>query len=156
MCCVQYDTRVTIGGVPCSVYQRGVGHFACILPLFDYDPSVAYDAVVFSDAGNVTLPGAVQYTSAPTLISVDPCVGLGGSWSQWRNSVECPYGSTITLQGARFPAAESFVVRFGMSYDSSYATLDLLSPARLNVTTITGQWTRRYAASAALLLAYAD
>ena len=148
---LQYDAQVTVGGVPCIDTRHFVSSARCFLPAFDYDPAVAYDVVVYNDAGSVTLPGVVQYTSAPTLVSIDPCIDRGAFMTL--NSVQCPPGTTLTLRGLRFPTDETATVRFfSNQYTGRSVTLDLLSPVVINNTTITGQSMLALAASCLRLL----
>ena len=117
------------------------GLFSGLLPSFDYDPSVAYDLVISNDAGSVTYPGAVQFTSAPTLISIDQCIDRGDAYSELNLGVRCPVGTTLTLRGSRFPAAEAVSVQYLIGYRPPYTTIlaivDLLVATVLNGTTIT-------------------
>ena len=113
-------------------------YYFCVLPTFDFDPSVAYDVVVSNDGGNTTLPGVVQFTSAPTLSSIDPCIDRGGLQAQVYQGVQCPVGTTLTLRGARFPAADSVAVQFVVASSfGSPTTISLLAPTLINSTTVT-------------------
>ena len=129
----QYDVQVSVGGVPCLSVYSYVSYFYCSLPNFDYDPSVAYDVVVYNDAGTATLSGLVQYTSAPTLISIDPCIDRGDRSREYSDA-RCPVGTTITLLGTRFPAANAVSVHFSTRTST---LVDLLAATRINSTAIT-------------------
>ena len=133
----QYDVQVSVGGVPCSSQYSYISFAYCALPSFAYDPSVAYDVIVRNDAGSVTLSGLVQYTSAPTLISIDPCIDRGDSaTTQIIFGVQCPASTTITLRGSRFPAADSVTVQF-TAEGWTPVTVELLTATQLNSTAIT-------------------
>ena len=127
-----------MGGVQCptaSVYFT-TEYYTASLPTFDYDPSVAYDLVISNDAGNVTFSGEVRYTSAPTLISIDPCIDRGDAVLQYYG-VRCSAGTTITLRGSRFPAADTVTVQFVPAYPSPPVNVELLAATRINSSTIT-------------------
>ena len=137
---VQYDAQVTVGGVPCVATFTAASIAVCSLPDFDFDPTVFYDVVVSNDAGRVTLSGLVQYSDAPTLLSVDSCIDRGEAWVQQPNSpgALCPVGTTITIRGSRFPTAPDAVdVQFNMPYARPRLTISLLAPAVLNSTAMT-------------------
>ena len=103
--------------------------------MFDYDPSTKYDLVAYNDDGNITLPGLIQYTSAPTIIAFDACVDRGELDAVYHEGTQCPVGTTITLRGARFLAAASIVVIF-VSDANSNVTLSWNIPSMINGTTI--------------------
>ena len=127
-----------MSNVPCllGIYESGAEYYICELPIFDYDPSVAYDVTIYNDNGKVTLPGLVQYTSAPTLASIDPCIDRGDMAAVWGIGPQCPVGATITLRGARFPAADAVTVQF-ITGASNPMTVTLLAPTLINSTTLT-------------------
>ena len=134
----QYDAQVTVGGRPCPAATNDVGLVQCLLPDFDFDPTVAYDVAVFNDAASLTLGGLVQYSGAPTLLGVDPCIDRGqGYLTTFTTGVQCPVGSTITLHGARFPTtADAVAVQYAYSYTDT-STIALLAPAVVNASTVT-------------------
>ena len=133
-----YDAQATVGGVPCVSSITDVGYYYATLPSFDYDPSVAYDIVLYNDAGNTTLVGAVQYTNAATLVSIDPCIDRGEVAQIWGLGAQCPVGTTITLRGARFPAADTVTVQFiATPFWSPTVIVELLAVTRINSSTIT-------------------
>ena len=119
-----------------GAYRSTATFFRCDLPNFDYDPSVAYDVVVYNDAGNATLSGLIQYTSAPTLIGIDACIDRGVGYPEWLG-IRCPAGTTITLRGSRFPSADAVAVQFVTAYTSALVTVILLGATLLNSSTIT-------------------
>ena len=130
---------MTFGGVPClpsTGQSRSADWYYCKLPNFDYDPSIAYDIVVYNDAGSATVPGVVRYTSAPILFSIDPCIDRG-EWYDQYYGVQCPVGTTITLRGSRFAAADAAAVQFVPYYTSAPLNVSLLAPTLINSTTLT-------------------
>lgn len=109
----------------------------CRLPAFDYDPSVHYDLVVYNDAGRIPFTGLIQYTSQPTLASIDACVDRGDLDTVWYEGAACPVWTTITLRGSRFmPTADSVTVKF-VSGANSNVSLTWSSPTLLNSSAIT-------------------
>ena len=131
----QYDVQASIGGVPCPKYNINLSVYVCILPYFDFDPSVAYDLVAWNDAGNATLPGLIQYAQTPTLISIDQCIDRGDLYWIADIGVQCLAGTTITLRGSRFPVADAVSVQF-VSYGVPNITIELLDPIVVNSTAI--------------------
>ena len=122
---------------PSSALTSGIPQSRfCYLPDFDFDPSIAYDVVIYNDAGNVTLSGLIRYAQSPTLIGIDSCVDRG-EWFTETAGVQCPSGTTITLRGARFPMADSVEVQFVPYYTASPVSVTLLAATLLNSTTIT-------------------
>ena len=125
--------------MPCPFqpwYGRSAGYYECILPNFDFDPTTAYDVFVYSDAGNVTLPGLVSYTGAPTLVSIDDCIDRGDMYKLWGLGVQCPVGTTITLHGSRFPSDTAVAVQFDTRWPYA-GSVNLTSPTVINTSTIT-------------------
>ena len=119
--------------------QRGQPFFLGLRPDFHYDPSITYDLVVSNAGGNVTFSGALQYTSAPVLIRVDQCIDRG---EQYRSvsgdgGPQCPAGTTITMRGSHFPAAEIVTAQYyRASENSPHFYVDLLNVTRIKSTTI--------------------
>jgi len=131
---------VSVGGALCapSTSYSNPSQYFCRLPEFDFDPSVAYDIVVYNDAGNRTLSGAVQYTAAPILASVDPCIDRGEGYESDYDGVQCAVGTTITLRGSRFPVADAVTVQFTTTpFFTPPVTVTLLSPTVVDSSTIT-------------------
>ena len=145
----QYDAQVSVGGLPCLAFTADVVLLNCLLPDFDFDPTVAYDVVVSNDAASVTLSGLVQYSGAPTLLGVDPCIDRGqGYLTAFTTGVQCPAGTTITLHGARFPTtADAVSVQYTVSFAGT-STTALLAPAVVNASTVTATLSPLSSASA--------
>ena len=136
----QYDLQVDISGVPCSVdtshFEISATSYFCRLPAFEYDPAVAYDLVAYNDDGNRTISGLVQFTSQPTLISIDGCIDRGDVRSGYYYGVQCPVGTTVTLRGTRFMTAGSLIVQL-VSVSNSAVTVSLSAATLLDSSTIT-------------------
>jgi len=145
----QYEVQVTVNGVACSTspYAPDAQYHYCPLPDFDFDPSVAYDVVAYNDAGKQTLSGLVRYSDAPTIVSIDECVDRGEFYASIGVGVRCLVGTTITLRGARFPAADAVTVQY--TTNSYSANVTLLNPNLVNSSTITATLPTLDAASAA-------
>ena len=129
---------MTVGGIPCPSLSpiNSATSYSCNLPNFDYDPTVSYNLLAFNDAASFTLTGLVQYTSAPTLIDIDQFLDRG---SVYYIGAQCYAGTTITLRGSRFPAADAVTVQFAAALYLTGADFNftLLSPTRINSTVIT-------------------
>ena len=129
----------TVGAAYCQTWQWNeltTNYYTCRLPLSQFDPTTAYDVGVFSDAGNVTLPGLVRYTNAPTLVSIDDCVDRGDMYWQWGLGVQCPVGATITLRGSLFPTGAAVTVQISSSLQPDQY-VNLSHPTVVNSSAIT-------------------
>ena len=128
---VQYDVVASVNGVACSDCSAVGNQLSCYLPWFNFDPSVAYDVVVYNafGAGNRTLPGAVRYSDRLLQQGLDSCVDRGDWYVGQRffPGVQCPACTTITLRGANFRTNGNITLR--------YADVDLIN------TTIVDDWT---------------
>ena len=139
--CWQYNTQVSIGGFACPSYGLGSDRdratfIYCTAPVWDYDPATAYDLVLSNEAGiKVTLPGLVQYTSAPTVYGIAPCIDRGEWYVVGISVAQCPAGSTITLLGSRFPVGGAVTVQYVLA--SSGVVDLLLNAVVLNSTAVT-------------------
>jgi len=141
-----------VNGLRCSngPYVPDAQYHYCSLPDFDFDPSTAYDLVAYNDAGKQTLSGLVRYSDAPTIVSIDPCVDRGELYALMGIGVRCPVGTTITLRGARFPAADAVTVQYtANSFSTASANVSLLNPTLVNSSTITATLPALDAATAA-------
>ena len=133
-----YDIQATVAGITCFYPgdYTSANYFFCYLPDFNFDSSVAYDLVVYNDAGKQTFGGLAQYTTAPTVNAIDQCVDRGDLYFITSVGVQCPVGTTITLRGTRFPAAESVSVQFALYFQPNIS-VTLLAVTQLNSTAIT-------------------
>ena len=136
----QYDMQVSVGGLPCNLPANvyiGASYYFCDLPDFDFDPAVKYDLVAYNDAASRTISGLVQYTSAPTLLSVGTCLDQGDLNQLLALGVQCSAGSTLTLRGSHFPAAGTVSVEFYSYIQGDNFSVILLTPTVLNSSVIT-------------------
>ena len=78
----------------------------------------------------------MQYTSAPTLSSIAPCIDRGEWYAAWGDGAQCSAGTTITLRGSRFPTTGVVSVQYSVPGASS-VPITLLSPTVLNSTAVT-------------------
>ena len=131
---------MTVGGAICSRPTKSSGqpqsHY-CYLPNFAFDPSIPYDLVVSNDAGNATLRSLVRYARTPMLISIDQCIDRGELYAQSQYyGVQCPIGTSITLRGSRFPAADAIAVQFVPYYTPQPIIVPLLNATLINSSTL--------------------
>ena len=137
----QYGLQANLSGHSCSpssTFPISSTVFYCNLPTFDYDPSVAYDLVMYDSTGNAsqTFTGMVQYTSQPTLVSIDSCIDRGDIGTALSLGVQCPVGTTVTLRGARFMAADSVVVQL-IPWAQTNVNVSWYAPTLIDSSTIT-------------------
>ena len=112
-----YDLSVTLAGVPCLptplVGVSSAVVFTSTLPILpNLDPTVSYDLVAANDGGKITYSGLVQFTSQPTLASIDDCINRGSFGLAYLWGSYCPPATTITVRGSQFPLADSISLRF--------------------------------------------
>ena len=96
---------VTVGTQPCVLTSYTSYSIQCVVPVpYGVQPGVGYDLFVGNFAGNVTIPGAVSYTSSPTIVSItSPFCPPDFTWtSSMPTPLYCsPYGQ-LTLVGVYF------------------------------------------------------
>ena len=91
--------------VPCVLLpearQTASRESNCYLPVIPDDvPGQAWDLTLATPTGSVVIPSVISYTSAPAISAAVQCRDVGDGTPF---SLNCPPGSTLTLQGSNFP-----------------------------------------------------
>ena len=135
-------TTVTVGTQqPCNLIQYTSTTLKCVLPtLFGLQPGVGYDLTISNFAGNITLPGAVTYTSSPTIVSVtSPFCPPDYTWlSTSPAPLYCSAYAQLTLVGVYFQDLSTLTVNISSSSTQlpplTCGNLSYQSPSELTCT----------------------
>lgn len=104
---------VTVAGQPCVLTSITSTSLQCVLPLpWGVQHGVGYDLYIGNFAGNVTIPGAVSYTSNPTIVSVtSPFCPPDFAWTNtYPTPLYCTAYSQLTLTGVYFQDLSTLTV----------------------------------------------
>ena len=103
-----YLTSPGKGSYPClsKIGAQYAQYMYCFLPLLPAgvdQPGLAWDLLVQTTAGSVTLPGAVTFTTVPVITSLVPCTAFASVFNFNGDYAGCQPGSVLVMHATNFP-----------------------------------------------------
>ena len=127
------------GVYPCtSLFAQSSGNFVYLqLPLIpDDEPGLAWDVIISTASGNVTLPAAIRFTTLPTITSMVPCI-LYSPDPSVQYYTACTPTSVLTIRGVNFPAGTASVQLTTNQISTAGRNVSLLQPTVVDAHTVT-------------------